>query len=99
MRLNHREAFTDYYSKAITFSEMSFQIRHEQRELLRERLAVVLLFLRPHIPPRRQHEAVLGEFLDRRCLTEAGHRTEGPLAVLGRLPPLGRRLAAPLAEG
>src|SRR5438552_1288729 len=78
---------------------MLLQLRHQPRELLRERLAVVLLLLGPNIAARREDEAVLFDFGRRRGLAEAGDVAVGPLAVLVLLPPLGRGLAAPLAEG
>src|SRR5579883_3081567 len=48
------------------------QRRDEPRHLLLERLSIILLRLRPHVPPRREHVAVLAHLLQRRALAEAG---------------------------
>src|SRR5688500_3058836 len=78
---------------------MFLQLRHQPRELLRERLAVVLLFLRADVAARREDEAVLFDIRDRRRLGEAWDVAVSPLAVLLGIPPLWRGLAAPLAIG
>src|SRR5690606_9399956 len=72
---------------------------HHPRELLRERLPVVLLLFRPDVAAGRQDEPVLGDLLRRRGLAEARYGAELPRSVLLLVPPLRGRLAAPLAEG
>src|SRR5437867_4282414 len=78
---------------------MLLQLRYEPRELLRERFAIILLFLGTDVAARREDEAVLFDLGDGRGLAEAGDVAIGPIAVLLGVPPMGRRFAAPPAEG
>ena len=79
--------------------EQLLQLRHQPREFFFERFVVLLLLGRAHVPPRRQHEAVLPDALDVGRVAEPGHIRVLPGAVFVVIPPVRLRLAAPLPKG